>query len=249
MFENEEKIRRRIIIPMGLALIILAGGGILGFYLYEDNHLNHVARDRLSSLQRLFSGKIEDDAELMTGLMDLLKKDERLRAPRLAGDREALLRRAAPIFEDLRAKHRVTHFYFHDPNKVNFLRVHNPPRRGDLIDRFTMDEAAGNGKPAQGIELGPFGTFTLRVVHPWWIDGESAGYIELGEEIEHITPKLKAILGVELLFAIDKSFLDRDKWEEGLGMMGRGGGQWDRFAHFVIMGRTMPEIPAELDKH
>ena len=43
-----------------------------------------------------------------------------------------------------------------------------------------------------------------------------SGYIELGKEIDHLAPAIESILGVEMFFAIDKQFLDRSAWEEGL---------------------------------
>ena len=82
-------------------------------------------------------------------------------------------------------KYRVTHFYFHGLGRACFLRVHNPAKYGDYITRFTMDAAEKKQEIVHGIELGPFGTFTLRVVHPWRISGELAGYIE---------PKIPGIL-------------------------------------------------------
>ncbi len=245
---KEKNIRYRIIVPMALALVIIAMGTIFGFYTHIDNHLDDMVRSRLDGLQSLFSMELDEDAELMSGLMDFLKKDKRLQTLWLAQDREALLHYAAPIFKEVRAKYRVTHLYFHGADRVCFLRVHNPPRHGDFIDRFTMKEAAGKGKTAQGIELGPFGTFTLRVVHPWLIGGKLAGYIEFGEEIEHITAELKEILGVELVFTINKSFLDRGKWAEGLKMMGRTG-EWDRFANCVVISQTIRDIPGGLNKY
>ena len=103
-------------------------------------------------------------------------------------------------------------------------------------------------KTVSGIELGPFGTFTLRVVQPWFIGGEHGGYLELGMEIEHLMPKLKKALNIELVFVIDKSRLNREKWEEGLEMMGRKG-DWDLFSDFAVVDSTMDNISKELEKH
>ncbi|MCP4715919.1 MAG: hypothetical protein GY868_12445, partial [Deltaproteobacteria bacterium] len=139
--------------------------------------------------------------------------------------------------KNLRVNYRITHFYFHDASKVCFLRVHNPTRFGDFIDRFTMADAAKKKEPAHGIELGPYGTFALRLVVPWLINGELAGYLELGEEISHLTPRLSRVLGVELVLTIDKKNLDRSGWEEGLKMMGRSG-NWDQFSNSLIIDKT-----------
>ena len=96
-----------------------------------------------------------------------------------------------------------------------------------------------------GIELGKFGTFTLRVVHPWMIDGIHTGYIELGMEIEHITSKLQKMLEADLIFLIDKRRLNRDDWEEGMRMMGKKG-SWDLLQDFAIIDSTLAEIPEEI---
>ena len=141
----------------------------------------------------------------------------------------------------------MTHFYFHDRDGVCFLRVHTPDRHGDVIKRFTMAEAASTGMTSHGIELGPLGTFTLRVVHPWTIDGQLAGYIELGEEIDHVAPHLKQVLDVELVVTIDKSYVERAAWEAGLAAMGRKA-EWDEFDNFLEVGSTMEDVPAGLQK-
>ncbi|WP_457553539.1 hypothetical protein [Desulfobacula sp.] len=79
-------------------------------------------------------------------------------------------------------------------DKQNRIGGMNPLRYGDMINRFTTPKAQKENAPASGIELGPFGTFTLRVVHPWVMGGKTAGYIELGMEIKHITPEIKKYL-------------------------------------------------------
>jgi len=125
------------------------------------------------------------------------------------------------------------------------LRVHNPDRYGDIIDRFTLDESIRQGTSSHGSELGPFGTFTLRFVYPWKINNRLSGYIELGTEIDHLAPAIESILGVELCFAIDKQFLDRESWEEGLIML-KHSGDWDEFQDVIIAHRSIEKIPMEL---
>jgi signal transduction histidine kinase len=85
------------------------------------------------------------------------------------------------------------------------------------------------------------------MVHPWFINDTFIGFVELGEEIEHITPQLKETLNVDLVFLIDKSFLSREMWEEGLKMMGRNG-NWDHLPDCVITNSTIPVLPPEFIK-
>ena len=110
-----------------------------------------------------------------------------------------------------------------------------------------MKQAKSTDVSSYGIELGPFGTFTLRRVFPWKINGKLAGYVELGEEIEHITPNLKEILHVEVIFVIEKNFLDRKRWEEGQEMMGRQG-NWELFDRYAVIDSTIKPIPEDMIK-
>lgn len=238
MKTDKGKIRRQIFFPLGVALLILAVGAVAGFYNHMLYFNEKQVQARLEGIQHMFQDELNREAQLMNGLIDFIKKDQRLQKLWLAKDRESLLRYATPIFKDILSEYRVTHFYFHDRDRVNFLRVHRPTSLGGYIGRFTMDKATKTGKAAHGIELGQTGTFTLRVVHPWRIDGELVGYIELGEEIAHITPRLSKILGTELILVLDKRYLDRAMWEKGLKIIGRTG-DWDRFPGSVIIDRTI----------
>jgi len=250
MKTNEKNLTKRILIPLGLTLVILLTISIVSIYWLQRLHLNEKLEKHLEEVEQLFQMKLDEDAKVLESQINLLQLDKNIQNAYLAKDRDALLRNAMRIFNAIRTKYQVTHFYFIDVDKVCFLRVHNPPRYGDTIPRFTLAGAMRQGVPVYGIELGKFGTFTLRIVYPWRINGELVGYIELGKEIEHITVALKKILDVELFFFIKKSFLNRADWEEGLKMMGRRG-NWAQFPQFVIIDRTMPIYKAfndSLDK-
>ena len=243
--KNSTKISKSILVPLGFALLLLLAASIGSIYWLQHRQIDEDVRARLAGVQQMFQVALDADAELLNGLIDFIKQDKTLQQAWLAKDRDTLLRHATPLFEDIRSKYRVTHFQFHDLQRVCFLRVQNPLRYGDTIDRHTLDMAVQRTKHFHGIELGPFGTFTLRTIHPWLIEGKLAGYIELGEDIEHITPKLKEILGAEIFFTINKAHLDYAKWAEGLKTMGRTG-DWNQFPHFVVIDHTMDTIPPNL---
>lgn len=233
----EEKIRNRILVPLVIALMILAAVIVLSFHNYNQKVMSHDIAIQINSIDGLFNKRLAHDANLMGGLIDFLKIDPCLQHNFIARKQMALLQCAETIFLRLRAQHRVTHFYFHTPDKINFLRVHNPSRHGDTINRFTMQGATDSGSPFSGIELGTLGTFTLRTVHPWFVDDELIGYIELGEEIGHITSELKEVTGLDLIFLVKKKFLKRESWEEGLQMLGQNG-NWNQIEQFVIIDQT-----------
>lgn len=104
-------------------------------------------------------------AEAMAASLRFIMRDKRLLAALQAGDRKTLLALSAPIYERLHRQHNVTHSYFHDAQRINLLRTHQPERFGDLINRHTALGAQKSATVFSGIELGP-GTFTLRSVLP-----------------------------------------------------------------------------------
>jgi PAS domain S-box-containing protein len=242
MKTNEEKITRAILIPLGITLLFLLTIFIFSVYWQKWQHLNEEVEVRLEEVNRLFHDKLAKDAMILESQINLLKLDKNLQNAYRSRDREGLAQNATAFFKSINSKYQVTHFYFIDLERVCFLRVHNPQRYGDVISRFTLDSTVRRDVPIYGIELGKFGTFTLRIVYPWRINGELIGYLELGKEIEHITVTLKKTLNVELLFAISKSYLNRADWQNGLKMMGRTG-DWNQFSHVVIIDNTMPAIP------
>jgi two-component system sensor histidine kinase UhpB len=98
-------------------------------------------------------------------------------------------------------------------------------------------------RPFSGIEIGLFGTFTLRVVQPWWINGEVVGYIQVGEKIDHVVEKLHDVLDVELYVSIYKEFLNRKKWEKGMRQYIGRDPHWNQFSSAVIVNQTLDVIP------
>ncbi len=242
---REGRFKWMVLVPLALALLVMMVVYLIYTHLLQRENIIRDVESRLGSVTEVFRQELNEDADLLNVTLGFLKQNTDLRKAWLARDRKAILTHALPIFEALRSKYRVTHFYFIEPDKTCFLRVHHPARHGDTIGRFTMAEAARTGKPAHGIELGHYGTFALRVVHPWRIDGQLVGYMELGEEIEHITREIATYMDLDLAMTIDKQYLDRTKWEEGLAMLGREG-DWHEFQHVAVIDSTIEALPPSL---
>ncbi|MFK5970877.1 MAG: ATP-binding protein [Candidatus Marithrix sp.] len=234
---------KQILIPLSMTLLLLLIISILSIYKLQQLHLHEKTTMLLKNVEQLFHMKLDEDAKILESQITLLQLNKNFQTAYQTKDRDKLLQHALPFFNTIRTKYQVTHFYFIDLDKVCFLRVHNSPRYGDVIPRFTLAETIRKDTPVYGIELGKFGTFTLRFVYPWRINGELVGYIELGKEIEHITVALKQVLNVELFFTVKKSFLNRADWEEGLRMIGHTG-DWNQLSKMIVIDKTMPLVPA-----
>jgi len=248
MSEIQLKLRRRILIPIFAMILLLIAAGTIGMYLLLDRQIHNQTNHTVELLSRLYDVIVEDDAKEFYGLLKQFSANERFAQFWLEGDRSALLAGAKPIYDTLNKNHRITHFYFHNPDRSVFLRIHKPTRHGDIIQRQTLLSAVDTGKPTHGLELGLFGGFVLRVIQPWYINKQLVGYLEIGEEIDYIVPLLSKAVGVDLLVLLDKNFLNRQNWEQ-FYLNNSNANNWNRFPNHVVNYQGVSTIPPVIKNH
>ena len=239
-------LKTKILFPLSLVFGLLFSAFAYNNYKNLQDEFSHDVERHLEGIQQLFDKQVESETELLSSILGLVAKDERLQKAWTAKDRNSLLKLSAPLLKEMGAKHRITHFYFHNPDRTSFLRVYDPDRFDDVVNRFTLLETVRTGQISAGIELGKLGTLTLRVVHPWQINGKIVGYIEMGEEIDHIIEKLHNILDVELYISIYKSFLKEENWKAGMRLLNRQN-DWNFSPYAVIVNQSLKNVPESLN--
>ena len=239
-------LKTKILFPLSLVFGLLFSAFAYNNYKNLQDEFSHDVERHLEGIQQLFDKQVESETELLSSILELVAKDERLQKAWTAKDRNSLLKLSAPLLKEMGAKHRITHFYFHNPDRTSFLRVYDPDRFDDVVNRFTLLETVRTGQISAGIELGKLGTLTLRVVHPWQINGKIVGYIEMGEEIDHIIEKLHNILDVELYISIYKSFLKEENWKAGMQLLNRQN-DWNFSPYAVIVNQSLKNVPESLN--
>lgn len=233
------------LVPLIGALAAILGVWVVALYQHEHRGILRATEHEKVLMEKMYLDDIDHNARMLNAVMDVIQRDAALRSALAHRDRAALLRLASPINETLRRNFGVTHFYFSDPDRVNILRVHKPERYGDVIDRITTLEAERTGTTSYGVELGPLGTFTLRLVTPWYEKGRLLGYVELGMEIDQVLRSVQTFTGMPVFVLISKQSLKREDWEAGMRMLGRAP-TWERFPDVVLNSQTMETMPAEL---
>jgi len=235
-------ITKRILIPLITVLFLLMGG--FGFLLYKSElkQIFSESQNHLNKIENIFDNQIQEDADLLSSLIDSLEEDPELQKIWLEKDKNSLEKYIEPIFKGFQDNYPVTQLYFIELDRKCFLRAHNPNESGDIIRRFTLDKVKRTEKPTHGIELDDFGMFTLRRIHPWKINGKIVGYIELGENIYHIVPKIKNFLKIDLIFTISKPYLNRIKWEKNLEKIGKKP-EWNQLSTNVVIANTFKTTP------
>lgn len=243
MAEHYEKIKPRILAPVFSALVLIAIIAVLVIHYSLSRHIELQAAAKNSQAKTLLQLQLKNDTELLSVLNTHIRQNPTLQRNWLKRDKHALLRNALPLFKDMKDRYGVSHFYFMTTGAQCYLRVHQPKRFGDIIKRQTMQQAMRSDSMGAGVEFGPLGTLTLRVVYPWHFNGRLQGYIELGQEIDHAINNLHKMLGLELALFVRKSFLDRSRWEASMHEMNRDNNNWDQFDDYIIMDRTMTKSP------
>lgn len=239
--DDNEKIHIPIIVPVVISIILLLTCAIAGLYIMQQRHLISRMPELVYGAEKYFYGQLRKDAMGIRGILDSVKQDRKLQYIWLSGDRQLLLKYSTSILKNIESEYAITHFYFHNTDKVNFLRVHQPSRYGDRIGHFTLAQAENNKETVWGIEVEASGTVTLRVVEPWFIKGSLAGYLEFGKEIAYIMPELNKTFQINSFSIIDKNYIGKIQWQQGMNMLGFSSA-WDTFKDYVATDSNSTEL-------
>ncbi len=233
-------------LPFSLSILLISVISIKSLYNLEAEHLLQKSKNTRHALLRIYASQSVMYQQKFSGLIDLFAHDSEIIKYYKDGDREKLYEHTKPIFESLKNNFNISHAYFILPNRKAFLRVHNPQKYGDLISRYTLEQAYESQTIYSGLELGLFNNLTLRVVVPWMIDGELLGFIELGEDIDHMSESLLPFLPVShIAITIDKSLAGLSqyfKWFEFL----KTKKDFDDSKKMIIADSTFNEMPTSI---
>jgi PAS domain S-box-containing protein len=233
------RVRLLVLIPLTLLIVALTAAIALVVVAHTRARVREESDEAIARVSTAFDIALQEDANMLSATLEAISRDGELQAAFQSRDRQELLALAEPLYRELNGEYHISHFYFLTPDRTCFLRVHQPEQWGDAIDRFTALQAEETQQTGKGVELGPLGTFTLRVVLPWYDDGELIGYLELGEEIDHTIAHMQQYLGMDLAMAVKKDALDQVLFESA-------GDAFDTPWPYVIMAQTAPDLPVEV---
>ncbi len=243
---STKPVLHKLLPPLTIMLVMLiAGTGFLLMHMHQ-NQMNYKVHDLKDEISADFAKSLQHQEDGLKQTLLAITAEPRLRDALANADVDRLLTDWQPLFKKMHDTHNLTHFYFFAPDRTCLLRVHKPEKCGDLINRVTALEAERTGKPAAGIEIGPLGTFTLRVVQPVFDHEKLVGYVELGKEIEDILQTMHAREDTELVVTLRKEYLNREQWRQGMEMLGRDA-DWNRLPHSVIIYSSLHIMPEPIE--
>ncbi len=195
-------------IPFVLGFLII---GITSFLSLNQMYVEyqHIrTQEIIHNIKSIYNNKLNDNNRIYKELLINVQNNPDISKVFLQKDRDKLYSVTKDLYKRLNDNFGITHFYFHGLDKKVFLRVHNPKKHSDLLNRFTLNNSMKTKKDSFGVEFGISHNLTSRFVSPYYIDNKLVGYLELGEDIDYLTPYLSNILNAEVLIAIKKELLN-----------------------------------------
>ncbi len=235
---HPKTIRGRAALTLLLATVLLVIGILAITYFVQRSNLQQQLKQKSQVPHNLFTVQLQQDAEGLGKALAGIVRDEEALKLFVERDKEALYARTLPLFEEIKENYLITHLYFIQPSGEVFLRVHNKDKAGDVLQRITYLQARDSGEPSSGIEMGKL-FFSLRAVRPVKLDGEFIGYVEAGQEIDHISQYVKQLTGSDVSLWLKNDFIEK----KGTAIEGQQVGD------FTLLSSTAsPEVVAALEQ-
>ncbi len=239
------RFKRQIVLPVGLVLL----GLLLAFAFGFQAHLARQERERslrtADQAGQTWERLQQEALQHLSWFAAEAAADPALRSAMQSGNRDQLFELSRDRLAALKRHFGVSHWYFIRPDGQVLLRVHAPKRSGDRVDRRTFADAMRTGQATGGIELGPLGTYALRHVLPWRVDGKLIGYLELAQEIESFAGNIAEILNVDIVTAVDKTATSEAAFAAGKLELGFSG-FWNDHPRIAIQQAGRRPLPPGL---
>jgi len=240
-----KNIQLRLLLPYVVSLFLIIVSGLWSLNIYQKTQQAELISQINSQLTNDFNRVIHNDIVKLEEALFFIANNSSIQSSWQNQNRQQLKNKSLNIYSYLKQSHNISHFYYHDVSGVNYLRVHAPKKHGDIVNRKTLTNAMSTGVISSGIEFGLFGEFVLRVVYPWKINNKLVGYIELGEEINHIVDKLSQSHQLDLLLTIDKSYIVDNQLDKSDYFKNKTA-QFNEFKNLLIVKQTLNSIPQKL---
>ena len=231
-------IRSKVVAAM-LGCLVVGVGGILGLMRYSFKQNSSVlAAESVTGAEKLFSILQAREISKMTAVSEALLLDPEIRDAFVAKDRARLLELTGPLYPKLKSEG-ITNWMFHtpEPDMVVFLRLHNPSKFGDQLNRFIDRQVVQPHAMVSGNELAKAG-FAVRILRPFYDSkGAVTGYVEFGEELGQFIHTMKSQTGNDYGLLLDKRFVDRQFWADSSAVWKRRD-NWNDNPNFVVADKT-----------
>jgi HAMP domain-containing protein len=233
-----KSIQTKVLAVLLVCLVLGVGCVVALMHYFTVTNAKGLALEAVTSSQKMFEILEAREIGKMTAVSDALLANSQVCDALAARDRNRLTQLTAPLYPKLKSEG-ITNWMFHtpEPDMTVFLRLHNPAKFGDHLNRFMDKEVVRTHELVAGNELAKAG-FAVRILRPVpGAKGGIAGYVELGEELGQFMHALKSQTGNEYGLLLNKKFVDRQFWADSNAVWHRRD-NWDDNPDSVVADRT-----------
>jgi len=196
--------RLNLYIPLLLVTLLMLMLIVFMIVFTQEQSLYQNKENRSQQFVEILNKQVVEEAAVLTEYLEFIEGIDSVTQDFSKGNKKDLHNSISPTYKRLNKNVGLTHLYFIRRDGTVLLRVHDYQRDNDTIDRTTFTRAREHQRINYGLEFGPKKNYTLRVVKPWFVDGELIGYIELGKEIDKIINEASKLLKTHIYLAISK---------------------------------------------
>jgi hypothetical protein len=196
--------------------------------------------ESVTGARKLFTILEAREISKMTVVSEAVTMNPQVRDAFVAKDRSRLIEVTVPLYSRFKSEG-ITNwmFYTPEPDMTVFLRLHNPSKFGDNLNRFMDKEVLRTHGMVAGNELSKAG-FAVRILTPFYDSrGGVTGYIEFGEELGQFIHAMKTQTGDDYGLLLNKRFVDRQFWADS-SVVWKRRDNWNDNSSFVIADQTTP---------
>ncbi len=173
-----------------------------------NEQINSISKTALLSTENYFENILLTESQKLSLTVDLLSDNREAKKLFAEQKLDDLFNLLSPLYSNLTKNYQISQVFFieKEPLKTCLLRMHAPERRGDRLDRYSLNQAIQSKKLITGLELGSR-KFSLRAISPYFFEDRLLGYIEVSQEIDNFFDLMKQQSGDDYLVAIEQSYI------------------------------------------
>jgi diguanylate cyclase (GGDEF)-like protein len=170
----------------------------------QENSINKTKINTPELFTKYLNEKVDSEAAVLAEYINFIQSMEDVAKNFKALNKQGLNSSIEETYNRLNKNINLTHMYFIKTDGSVLLRAHDYEKDADIINRKTFEKAQILHSVYYGLEFGLKKNYTLRVVKPWYENGELIGYLELGKEIDKVIDDLSKFLKTHIYFAAKK---------------------------------------------
>ena len=239
------RFKARILVPLSIALIALVVLIVTGFYYEKNREVTSEFEVTLQSVQSSFDTLLGARSARLLVALDMATSTDRLVETKGGQDRDNMRAIVQSVADSLRLTMDSLFVAVYGLDRKAIFRIPDQNRTTIVDDSLLLTLIAKSTSKVSGLVLTSDGEMTIRVATSINKNNASAGYLQIGQDINSLLQELYKIYGLHFFVAIKKSDIEQSNWQDQQKRLGRDY-PWPQEGDRVFIAGTLKNVPAAL---